>query len=102
MSKDNINEWGCTGSFSDSLTDLLKTGARALIQKAIEEELRAFLNHYDKVTDLAGRKTVVRNGYLPEQEILTRLGAIPFSFSKLRFLKIFILYFCYYHFPTGN
>lgn len=84
MSKDNVNEWGCTGSFSDSLTDLLKNGARALIQKAIEEELQAFLNPYDKVTDLEGRKTVVRNGYLPEREVLTGLGAIPVRVPKVR------------------
>ena len=84
MSKDNVNEWGCIGSIDDSLTDLLKNGARALIQKAIEEELQAFLNPYDKVTDLEGRKTVVRNGYLPEREVLTGLGAIPVRVPKVR------------------
>lgn len=84
MTKNNVNEWGCTGSFSDSLTDLLQNGARALIQKAIEEELQAFLSRYDKVTDLEGRKTVVRNGYLPEREVLTGLGAVPVRVPKVR------------------
>lgn len=84
MTKNNVNEWGCTGSFSDSLTDLLKNGARALIQKAIEEELQAFLCRYGKVTDLEGRKTVVRNGYLPEREVLTGLGAVPVRVPKVR------------------
>jgi hypothetical protein len=39
------------------LTDFLKTGARALIQQAIETELQAFLGEYAKVIDLRGRKT---------------------------------------------
>jgi hypothetical protein len=42
---------GGTGSIGDSLTAVLKNGARVLIQEAIEEELQAFLSHYDKVTD---------------------------------------------------
>ena len=84
MTKNNVNEWGCTGTYSDSLTDLLKNGAKALIQKAIEEELQAFLSHYDKVTDLEGRNTVVRNGYLPERDILTGLGNVAVRVPKVR------------------
>lgn len=55
-----------------------------MIQKAIEEELQAFLSDYDRVTDVEGRKTVVRNGYLPEREILTGLGNVAVRVPKVR------------------
>lgn len=76
MSKDNAKEWDSASALNDPLTDLLKTGARAFIQQAVEVELQAFLGDYAKVTDLRGRQTVVRNGYLPEREIVTGVGNV--------------------------
>jgi transposase-like protein len=84
MNNDSAKDWGCVGAIDDSLTELLKKGARALIQQAVEEELQAFLSEYTKVTDLRGRKIVVRNGYLPEREVLTGLGAVPVRVPKVR------------------
>jgi len=43
MNKDNAKEWDSASALSDPLTDLLKSGARALIQQAVEAELHAFL-----------------------------------------------------------
>jgi len=59
MNKDNAKDWNNASGINDPLTDLLKTGARALIQQAVEAELQAFLGEYAKVTDLRGRQTVV-------------------------------------------
>lgn len=84
MSKDNAKEWDSASPISDPLTDLLKTGARALIQQAVEAELQAFLGDYTKVTDLRGRQTVVRNGYLPEREIVTGVGNVTVKIPKIR------------------
>jgi transposase-like protein len=42
------------------------------------------LDQYDNVTDLGGRKLVVRNGYLPEREVLTALGPVPVRVPKVR------------------
>ena len=64
MNKDNVKGLGTPGGITDSLTELLRQGARGLIEKAVETELQFFLNQYENVTDLNGRKTVVRNGYL--------------------------------------
>jgi transposase-like protein len=36
------------------------------------------------VTDLGGRKLVVRNGYLPERAVLTALGPVPVRVPKVR------------------
>jgi transposase-like protein len=55
-----------------------------LIEKAVEAELQLLLDQYDNVTDLGGRKLVVRNGYLPEREVLTALGPVPVRVPKVR------------------
>jgi len=84
MSKDKAKNGECVGAIDDPLTDLLRSGARALIQQAIEAELQAFLGEYAKVTDLRGRQTVVRNGYLPEREIVTGVGNVAVKIPKVR------------------
>jgi transposase-like protein len=50
----------------------------------VEAELQLLLDQYDNVTDLGGRKLVVRNGYLPEREVLTALGPVPVRVPKVR------------------
>jgi putative transposase len=84
MSKDNAKDWDSASAINDPLTDLLKTGARALIQQAVEAELQTFMSEYTKVTDLRGRQTVVRNGYLPEREIVTGVGNVTVKIPKVR------------------
>jgi len=84
MSKDKAKNGEWIETINDPLTDLLRNGARALIQQAIEAELQAFLGDYAKVTDLRGRQTVVRNGYLPEREIVTGAGPVAVKIPKVR------------------
>jgi putative transposase len=84
MNKDNAKGFGTSGLINDSLTELLRLGARGLIEKAVATELQFFLSQYENVTDLKGRKTVVRNGYLPEREVLTGLGPIDVRVPKVR------------------
>jgi transposase-like protein len=84
MGEDNAGLLGTPGSIQDSLTELLRRGARGLIEKAVEAELQLLLDQYDNVTDLGGRKLVVRNGYLPERAVLTALGPVPVRVPKVR------------------
>jgi len=72
------------GAISDPLTELLRRGARGLIEKAVEAELQLLLEQYANVTDLSGRKAVVRNGHLPEREVLTALGPVAVRVPKVR------------------
>ena len=72
------------GAISDALTELLRRGARGLIEQAVETELQVLLEEYANVTDLAGRRAVVRNGYLPERAILTGLGPVTVRLPKVR------------------
>lgn len=43
MKNDNAGRWGPPGVISDSLTDLLRRGARGLIETAVEAELELLL-----------------------------------------------------------
>lgn len=45
-----------------SLEELIRRGARDLIQKAIEAEVQQLLAEYENVRTLGGERAVVRNG----------------------------------------
>lgn len=66
------------------LDELVRRGARQVIQQAIEAELAQLLEHYANVKTLAGRQAVVRNGYLPEREVVTAAGPIAVKVPKVR------------------
>jgi putative transposase len=68
----------------DSLTDLLRTGARRLLYEAVQVELGDFMLEFAALMTEDGRQAVVRNGYLPEREILTGIGPISVRVPKVR------------------
>lgn len=84
MKNDNAGSWEPPGVISDSLTDLLRRGARGLIETAVEAEWELLLEEYRNVADLQGRPAVVRNGHLPERNILTGVGNLPVRILKVR------------------
>ena len=66
------------------LEDLIRRGARDVIQQAIEAELAQLLEQYENVKTLAGQRAVVRNGYLPERAVLTAVGPVAVQVPKVR------------------
>jgi transposase-like protein len=66
------------------LEELVRRGAREIIQRAIEAEVEALLAEFDDVRLLDGRRAVVRNGTLPAREILTAVGPVPVAVPKVR------------------
>lgn len=71
--------------FEDSrsaLDTILREGAQRMLQAAIEAEVMEYIEAFKHHIDEAGRRLVVRNGHLPEREILT--GAGPLSVKKPR------------------
>ena len=66
------------------LDDLIQQGARQIIQQAIEAELTTLLERYDNVKTLDGRRAVIRNGYLPEREVVTAIGPVTVQVPKVR------------------
>ncbi len=84
MSKHNIFELKDRDTIPDDLTEMLRTGAQRLIHQAVEAELEELLaaNVHRFTPD--GKSAVVRNGYLPEREILTGIGPVSVKLPKVR------------------
>jgi putative transposase len=80
----NVFRLSHPGGFADSLTEVLRNGACALLAQAIEAEVAALLSwHADKLT-ADGRQRLVRHGHLPEREILTGIGPVAVRCPRLR------------------
>jgi transposase-like protein len=59
------------------LDEVLREGARAMLQRAIEREVAEYVAaHADERDPATGRRLVVRNGHLPARRVLTGLGPI--------------------------
>ena len=84
MSKNNVISLENPEGNADALTSLLRSGARELITKAVQTELAEFLSQYQDMTDSEGRPLVVRNGYLPQREIMTGIGPVDIKVPKTR------------------
>ena len=53
----------------DPLTAVLRTGARRLLEQAIEAEVEAFFATHAALVDGQGRRRLVRNGHAPERHV---------------------------------
>jgi transposase-like protein len=69
---------------ADPFTELLRQGAQRLLAQAIESEIAVLLAQYADRHDPQGRQAVVRNGYLPEREVQTGLGAVRVKVPRVR------------------
>jgi transposase-like protein len=72
------------GEISLSLEELIRRGARQIIQQAIEVEVDVLTSSYAHVTTTSGQQVIVRNGYLPERNILTAAGPVAVKVPKVR------------------
>src|SRR5215470_4761920 len=68
----------------DPLTELLRQSAQRLLAQAIEAEVAVLLARYADQRDAQGRQAVVRNGYLPEREVQTGIGAVRVKVPRVR------------------
>ena len=65
-----------------ALDEIVRKGARRMLQTAIEEEVAVYIEAHQNLRDEHGHRLVVRNGHLPERVVLT--GAGPLSVKKPR------------------
>jgi transposase-like protein len=72
-----------SNGFKDELTELLKTGARKMLQAAIEDEVTEYIDRNSGDIDDNGHRLVVRNGHHPERNLQTGLGDIPIKKPKI-------------------
>ena len=85
MSQNKIIDLKKPGEFcEDPLTEFLLNGSRQLIADAVQVELQELLDQYSVLRNERGYLQVVRNGYLPEREILTGIGPIKVKVPKIR------------------
>ena len=84
MTDSNVFQLSQPGMLSDPLTEVLRSGARALLAQAVAAEVAGFLeSHADKLTD-DGRQRLVRHGHLPEREIMTGIGPVAVRAPRIR------------------
>jgi putative transposase len=87
VEEDNVVDYRNPGvplPVADALTEVLRRGARELLQQAVEAEVAEALAQFATLKDEQGRQRVVRNGYLPERSIQTGIGAVPVRAPRVR------------------
>lgn len=87
MEEDNVVEYRNPGMpllVDDALTEVLRRGAKELLQQAVEVEVAEAIAQYAELKDEQGRRRVVRNGYLPERRIQTGIGAVAVRAPRVR------------------
>ena len=84
MTKTNVFQLAQPGAFTDSLTEVLRDGARALLARAVEAEVAEVLAKYAELKTDDGRQRLVRHGHLPEREIMTGIGPVAVRQPRVR------------------
>ena len=84
MSDTNVIKLAQPGAFTNSLTEILRNGARALLTQAVETEVADFLGRYADLKTETGQQRVVRHGHLPEREIMTGIGPVAVRQPRVR------------------
>ena len=87
MEEDNVVDYRNPGmplAVADALTEVLRRGAKELLQQAVEVEVAEAIAQYAALKDEQGRQRVVRNGYLPERSIQTGIGAVAVRAPRVR------------------
>ncbi len=59
------------------LDEILREGARKMLQAAIENEVEEHISKYRTLVSTEGKQLVTRNGYMPERIIHTGVGPLP-------------------------
>src|SRR5436305_12474319 len=80
----NVFKLAQPGAFTDSLTEVLRSGARALLTQAVEAEVAEFLAKHADLKTETGHQRVVRHGHLPEREIMTGIGPVAVRQPRVR------------------
>jgi putative transposase len=87
VEEDNVVEYRNPGvplSVDDALTEVLRRGAKELLQQAVEVEVAEAIAQFAELKDEQGRRRVVRNGYLPERCIQTGIGEVAVRAPRVR------------------
>ena len=67
-----------------ALDEIIREGARQMLQTAIEVEVDDFVAQHADRRDEGGKRLVVRNGYLPSRELLSGAGSLEVKQPRVR------------------
>jgi len=84
MSNDLTLQQSEQAGFDMALEDVLRQGARQLLQQAIEAEVADYIAKHCAISDEQGHRLVTRNGHLPSRKLQTGLGAIEVQQPRVR------------------
>src|SRR5215212_11095445 len=84
MTDNNVIKLAQPGTFIDQLTEILRSGARALLAQAVEAEVADFLGKHAALKTADGHQRVVRHGHLPEREVMTGIGPVAIRQPRVR------------------
>ena len=66
------------------LEEIIREGARKVLQAAIEHEVGAYIDMFKELKDETGKRMVVRHGFLPERDLLTGIGPLSIKQPRVR------------------
>ena len=66
------------------LDELAREGARRMLQAALEAEVAEYLEQHQLELDGEGHRLVVRNGRLPERDLITGVGPVRLKQPRVR------------------
>ncbi len=69
---------------TDSLTELIRTGAQKLLAQALQAEVAELLVVYEDQQDEQGHARVVLSGHHPKRDIQTGIGPVTVQVPKVR------------------
>lgn len=84
MSEDKVVPFRQKDEIDDPLTEILRAGAKRLIEQAVEAEFAAFLTSHGDLKLPDGRQRVVRHGHDPVRPIQTGIGSVEVEKPKAR------------------
>jgi len=87
VKEDSVVEYrnpGMALPIADPLTEVLRQGARELLQQAVEAEVAEFIERHRELKDEHERQRVVRNGYRSERTIQTGIGEVAVKAPRAR------------------
>ena len=84
MTDTNVFQLTQPGTFADPLTEVLRSGAQALLAHAVEAEVAALLAPAMRQAEEDGRRRLVRHGHLPDREMMTGIGPVAPRCPRVR------------------
>ena len=84
VGKAEVLKFGAIEDARSTLDQIVRKGAREMLQAALEDEVNAFLELNSRKVDCNGRRMVVRNGHKPSRELVTGAGNLEVRQPRVR------------------